>query len=180
MSTPPGSVSRGCKDIHTGVADRWYLFMYLLRRAIRNLRFDPPTLGDRPPTGELIAPLYHSLLLLLQPPSLRTQQLWPTGRRSPPSSIIVLWTAFYQAGGGRLSTVPCVRFYIAGGRGQLSTVPCVRFYIEISVAFRGGDGVRYPPPLSGGAKLNNSTCGIKKKSAAPGGLSFFVFGGESE
>ena len=71
---------------------------------------------------------------------------------------MVLWMALYQAGGGRLSTVPCVgfciagrgrlslcgfilqrgkdgflpshvRFYIAAGRGQLSTVPRVRFYI---------------------------------------------------
>ena len=31
-------------------------------------------------------------------------------------------------GGGRLSTVPCVRLYIAG-RGWLSTIPFVRFYI---------------------------------------------------
>ena len=29
--------------------------------------------------------------------------------------------------------------------GQLSTAPCVWFYIEFSVAFGGGDGVRYPP-----------------------------------
>ena len=29
-----------------------------------NLHFDPPKLGNRPPRGELIAPLYHSLLLL--------------------------------------------------------------------------------------------------------------------
>ena len=79
------------------VADTRYLSIYLVRRARRNLDFYPPKLGDRPPTGELIAPLYHSLLLL-QSPSLRTQ-LWPAGRRSPPSGIIVLWTAFYQAGG---------------------------------------------------------------------------------
>ena len=32
----------------------------------------------------------------------------------------------YQMG-GRLSTVPCVKFYIAGGRGKLSTVHCLRF-----------------------------------------------------
>ena len=84
--------------------------------------------------------------------------------RSPPSSIIVLWMALYQAGGGRLSTVPCVgfciagrgrlslcgfilqrgkdgflpshvRFYIAAGRGQLSTVPRVRFYIAMGGRF---------------------------------------------
>ena len=35
-------------------------------------------------TGELIAPLYHSLLMQLLP-SLRTQP-WSTGHRSPPSS----------------------------------------------------------------------------------------------
>ena len=108
------------------MADTRYLSIYLLRRARRNLHSDPPKLGDRPPTSELIAPLYHSLLLL-QSPSLRTQ-LWPTGRQSPPSSIIELWTALYQAGGGRLSTVLCARF-CTEGRGRISTVPFVRFYI---------------------------------------------------
>ena len=156
--------------VYTGVADTRYLLIYLLRRARRNLHFDPPKLGDRSPTGELVAPLYHSLLLL-QSPSLRTQ-LWPTGRRSPPSSIIVLWMALYQAGGGRLSTVPCVgfciagrgrlslcgfilqrgkdgflpshvRFYIAAGRGQLSTVPRVRFYIA------EGEDRSLPSPVFG-------------------------------
>ena len=42
-------------------------------------------------------------------------------------------------------------------------VPCVWFDIELSMAFGGGDGVRYPPPLSGGSKLNNLTCGVEKK-----------------
>ena len=38
------------------------------------------------------------------------------------------------------------------------------------MAFRRGGGIRYPsPPLSGGSKLNNSTCCVeKKKTAAPG------------
>ena len=36
------------------------------------------------------------------------------------------------------------------------------------MAFGGGEGVRYPPPVSGGLKLNNSTCGVeKKKSGTP-------------
>ena len=140
----PGSVSGGCKGIHR--CGRYPVFsIYLLRRTRGNLLFDPPKLGDHPPTGELIAPLYHSLLLL-QSPSLR-RQLWPTGRRSPSSSIIVLWTALYQARGGGLSTVSCARFYVAGRRrlstvslvrlyiverrGRLSTVPFVRFYIAV-------------------------------------------------
>ena len=36
------------------MADTRYLSIHLLRRARRNLHFDPPKLGDRPPTGELI------------------------------------------------------------------------------------------------------------------------------
>ena len=56
-----------------------------------------------------VAPLYHSLLLL-HSPSLRTQ-LWPTGRRSPPSSIIVLWTALYQFGGTTLYRPLCSVLY---------------------------------------------------------------------
>ena len=31
------------------------------------------------------------------------------------------------------------------------------------MAFGGGDGVRYPSPLSGGSKLNNLTCVVGKK-----------------
>ena len=60
--------------------------------------------------------------------------------------------------GGRLSTVPCVRLYIAEGR--LSITPCVRLYVAgeaalysklcfctgVSMAFEGGNGVRYIPP----------------------------------
>ena len=140
MSMAPGSASGGCKGIHRCVADTRYLSIYLLRRARRNVHFDPPNLGDRPSTGELIAPLYHSLLLL-RSPSLRTQ-LWPTGRQSPPSSTLVLQTALYQAGGGRLSTVPCLWFNIAG-RGRLSTVPFLRFYVG-----EGGDG-SLPSPVFG-------------------------------
>ena len=96
----PGSASGGCKGIHRCVADTRYLSIYLLRRASRNLHFDPPKLGDRPPTSELIRSSFApSSLLLLKSSSLRTQ-LWPTGRRSPPSSVIVLRTALHQAGAG--------------------------------------------------------------------------------
>ena len=31
--------------------------------------------------------------------------------------------------------------------GQLSTVPCVWFYIGFSMAFGGGDGFTYAPPV---------------------------------
>ena len=50
----PGPVSGGCKGICTGLADTRHLSINLLRRARGNLHFDPPKLGDRPPTGELI------------------------------------------------------------------------------------------------------------------------------
>ena len=45
------------------------------------------------------------------------------------------------------------------------------------MAFRRGGGIRYPsPPLSGGSKLNNSTCGIEKKNRAPSRVQLnFVF-----
>ena len=45
------------------MADTRYLSICLLRRARRNPHFDPPKLGDHPSTSQLIAPLYHSLLL---------------------------------------------------------------------------------------------------------------------
>ena len=63
-----------CKGILTGVEDARYLSTwYMLRKARRNLHFDPPKLGDPPPTSEPIAPFYHSLLL--QSPSLRSCSL---------------------------------------------------------------------------------------------------------
>ena len=57
----PGTVTVVVARIYTGVADTRYQCIYLLKRARRNLQFDPPKIGDGPPTGELIAPLYHSL-----------------------------------------------------------------------------------------------------------------------
>ena len=40
-----------------------YRSVYMLRKTKRNPHFDPPKLGNLPPTSELTAPLYHSLLL---------------------------------------------------------------------------------------------------------------------
>ena len=61
----PGSVTAavGVARVCTCVADTRYLSICLLRRARRNPHFDPPKLGDHPSTSQLIAPLYHSLLL---------------------------------------------------------------------------------------------------------------------
>ena len=125
-----------------------------------------------PVAAQLIAPLSHSLLLLQSPP-LSTQRWWSTGRRSPPSSIGVLWTALYKAGEGdgslprgRLSTVPCVRFYIEG-RGRLSTVPFVRFHIA-----QGGRTARYRPLCSvlysreGGTALYRPLCSVLRSAGA--------------
>ena len=136
-----------------------YLSIYVLRRARRDLYFDPPKLGDRPPTSELIAPLYHSLLLL-QSPSLRTQ-LWPTGRQSPPSSIIIvlLWTALYQAGGGTALYRPLYSVQYNRARGALyrplgwvlhSMGEGTDLYRPLCSVFysRGGDG-SLPFPMFG-------------------------------
>ena len=67
----------GCKGIHC-LGDAGYLSTYrpICWGGEKVPTFDPPKLGDRPPTGEIIDPLYQSLLLL-QLPSLRTQPLWP-------------------------------------------------------------------------------------------------------
>ena len=107
----------GVVKVHTGVADTRYLSIYLLRRAKRNSHFDPPKLGDRSLTGGLIALLYQSLHML-QPPSLRTQ-LWPTRRRSPTGSIMVLWTVLYQAGEDGSLPSPVFGFIWQGGDGSL-------------------------------------------------------------
>ena len=86
------------------------------------------------------------------------------GKKEPTFSPAQAWRqstyAFYRP--------LCSVFYSRGG-GRLPTVSCVGCYIGISMAFRGGDSVRYPPPLlSGGSRLNNSTCSVeKKKSATP-------------
>ena len=78
MSRAPGADRVIAARVYTGVADTRYLSIYPLRR---NLHFDPTKLelGDRPRTGEIIAPMYHSLLL--QSPSLRSCGLQVAGRR---------------------------------------------------------------------------------------------------
>ena len=83
------------------VARTWYLSIYMLMKARTNVYFDPPKLGDPPPTSELFAPLFHSLLML-QSLSLQyaTVAYW-----SPPSSIL-LWKALHQKQGGDGSLQP--------------------------------------------------------------------------
>ena len=73
------------------------------------------------------------------------------------------WVLYSREGTALFRLVCSVLYSTRGGR--LSTVPCVRFYVGISVAFRVSD----IPPLSGGSKLNNSTCVRRqeKKKAAP-------------
>ena len=44
----------GVARVYTGVEDARYLPIYLLRRARRKRSFDPPKLGDRQHTGELM------------------------------------------------------------------------------------------------------------------------------
>ena len=67
--------------------------LYMLRRARRNLLFYPPKLGDPPPTtSNVIAPL--NLPLLLQSPSLRSTQRWPTDRRP----VVLKYCVLHQTG----------------------------------------------------------------------------------
>ena len=49
--------------VYTGVEDAQYLSIFTLRKARRNPQVDPAKLGDTPLASELIASLYHSLLL---------------------------------------------------------------------------------------------------------------------
>ena len=79
VSVAPGADNVVVARVYTGVAYTRYLSVYLLRRTTRNLRFDPPKLGNRPNTGELIASWYHSLLL--QSPSPRSCGLQVAGCR---------------------------------------------------------------------------------------------------
>ena len=106
-----------------------YPAWYILRKTRRDEHFDPPKLGDPPPTSELIGPWYHSHCYCYYYCYNRRHDA-AVAYRSPPSihRIIVLWKPCIKKGRGRLPTVPCVRFYTAG-EGRLSTVPCVLFYI---------------------------------------------------
>ena len=117
-------------------------------------------------------------------PVVMLYQRWPVSMRGEDGSLPSPVFGFVQQrGGGRLSTIPCIQFYITRGRRQLSTVPCVRFFTpEGGVALfcprfwgleRNWYGVQrrgrcqIPPPLSGGSKLNNLTCGVGKKEIRP-------------
>ena len=63
-----------CKGIlYTGVKDTQYVSIYMLRKARRNLHFDPPKLDDPPPKSELMAPLYPLATAAVAV----TTQLWP-------------------------------------------------------------------------------------------------------
>ena len=100
---------------------------YMLRKARMNLFFHPPKLGDPPPTTYGRA--HTSFVPLTAAAVTVTTQYAAVAYRSPSSSIIVLWNALYQAGGGggSLPGQDCVRFYIAEV-GGLCIVPCVGSY----------------------------------------------------
>ena len=107
VSMAPGSVGGGCTGIHK--CGRYPVSIDLsAEEGKKELTFDPSRLGDRPPTGELSS---FVLLTTTAAVTVTSTQLWSTGRRSPPSSIIVLCAVLHQADGGRLSAVPCVWFY---------------------------------------------------------------------
>ena len=58
-----------------------------------------------------------------------------------------LCAVLYNRGGGALYRPLCSA--LCSRAGRLSTVPCVRFYVEDNIVFEGRDGVRYPPPPVG-------------------------------
>ena len=120
----PGAVSGCSKGIHRG--GRYPVSVELsTEEGKKEPTFrSAPMLGDRPHTGELIAPLSHSLLL--QSLSLRTCGL-QIGRRP----------IVYQAGGDG-SRTSRFRLKVADG-GGLSTVVCVRFYVP-----EGGTALYHP------------------------------------
>ena len=74
--------------------------------------------------------------------------------RSPSCSIIIICNALYQAGRGRLPTVPCVRFYTERGRRLLYRPLCLVLY--------RGDGSLLSPVFGfieqGGGRLSTVTC----------------------
>ena len=71
---------------------------YMLRKARMNLFFHPPKLGDPPPTTYGRA--HTSFVPLTAAAVTVTTQYAAVAYRSPSSSIIVLWKALYQGGGG--------------------------------------------------------------------------------
>ena len=89
----------------------WYVSIYMLSKEGKKEPTFMSAQAWRPATSELIAPLYHSLLL--QSPSIRTH-LWPIGRR--PVVFSCYRPCIKQGGDGSLP-FPCVRFYIVYSRG---------------------------------------------------------------
>ena len=128
MSTTPGGVS-GCFTLqivdaraYTGMLDTRHLSMYLLRRARSNLNFDPPKLGDHPPTSDLIASLYQS-------PLRQSRPLRSCGLQVATHSYYSTMDGLVSTRRGTALNRPCVWFYTAGRR-QRSTVPLVDFIQE--------------------------------------------------
>lgn len=159
---PDGFPLRGYKQKSPGVDDTRCLLINMLRKASRSAHFDSPHLRDHLPSSyerpqNSFVPLTTTFVTLLQQLCCSRRHYVAVTHRSSPCGIIVLWKTSNQAGVGRLSTVPCVRFYLAGGAGgsgflpspvigltllggRLFSVPIVRFHIA------GEDGIR-PFPL---------------------------------
>ena len=85
----------GAARVYTGVAETRYLSVCLLRRARRNVHFDPRKLGDRPPTygrahGSLV-PLTSTAPVAVTT-YVRSCGLKVAGRRPARSSSVPLTT----------------------------------------------------------------------------------------
>ena len=104
-----------------GVEVARYLSIYMLRKARWNLFFSHPAkVGDPPHTREQISCTTRYYC------GRRHYKYAAVAYRSPPTcTIVVVWKALYQAGGGRLPTVPCVRFYTSRG----GTAPYLPLYL---------------------------------------------------
>ena len=130
-----------CKGIHR--CRRYPVSIDLrnvLRKARRNIQFDPPKLGDPLITSELTAPFVPLTTAAVAV----TTQLSPIIGRRPVVLYLVQCSTMEslvssRGMGGSLPS--CARFHIAE-RGWFSTVPCVRLYIA------GGDG-SLPSPVFG-------------------------------
>ena len=112
----------GVARAYTGVADTRCRSIYQLRRARRNLHFDPPKHGDGRPTGELIDPLYDSLL-------------------TPAADAVDVTTYGASCGLQIAGRHPVVLEYygrhcVNQGRGWLSTVPFVLFNVARTALYR--------------------------------------------
>ena len=106
---------QGYINRQVAVEDARYLSIYKLK-ARRNLFFYPPKLG-------LHEEAHSSFNYCC---GRRHYKYAAVAYRSPPTcTIVVVWKALYQAGGGRLPTVPCVRFYTSRG----GTAPYLPLYL---------------------------------------------------